>query len=182
MSAIINMTDDERAWMVPVLRELQQDGTVDRSPNWSEFRKDVLGRLDHYGAQNPESLLQPLDAAIEQGTDYRTVTEELSGGYTPPAAEEPQVPEQSEAEVKDELAPAPVDAGAELREFEPMLPAADGLAQAIITDLGAELGQLISSDPELAGALDAATLVDWVAEDLAAAIDQLAAAEPAWLA
>lgn len=181
MSANISMNDNERAWVVPVLHELQKDGTVDRTENWSELRKDVLGRLDDYGAQNAESLLQPLDEAIEQGNDYKAVAEELSAEYMPPTAEESQELDQFEPEVSDELSPSSEDAGTEPREFEAMLPAADELAQAIVTDLGAELGQLIDSDPKLAAALDANTLVDWVTEDLAAVIDQLAASEQAWL-
>jgi hypothetical protein len=161
MSMKINLTDDERAWVVPVLHELKQDGAVDRAKNWSELRKEMIRKLDRHGAgERAERLVRPMDVAVDGGAEFTVVVAELSALHPLPAA----------------------DGATETLEFEAMLPAADELAQAIITDLGVELGRLIGSDPELAASLDGTMLVDWVTEDLASAIDQIAKSESAWLA
>lgn len=57
-------------------------------------------------------------------------------------------------------------------QFKADLPDPEKLADAIVTEIGAQIGSLIAEEPELAE-VDAETLAAWIAEDVEAALNEL---------
>lgn len=167
---------------MPVLWEVQENGSVGSAADWSGLKVEIHDKLTGLGAsdENAAELVRPLDDAVAHGEDFRTLIGELNSEFAEDAARAEPVLVAVEPETSEAPEASEVPETSEASEFEEGLPPADELAQAIVTDIGAELGRLIATDEEFASQVSEQELVAWVAEDVAAAIDEMA--ELGWTA
>jgi hypothetical protein len=131
-----------------VLWNLNKDGVVSGASDWQTLRSDVESQLAYYGAgSGAEDLVKPLDEAVRSGSDFKALVGELAIEYeTVVSARSAQ--EQAETREK---APEPSSTEA---AYEALLPPIEELGTQIVNDLGAEIRELLASDPSLAAVKD----------------------------
>jgi hypothetical protein len=165
--------------ILPTLAQLTSEGVVDRADAWPDLRSEVLTRLEYNGANKShiDDLIKPLDEAVSRSGEFTSVVTEMTSEYAADlerrAALEQQAEEQRTAasqQVTSQQATSP-DPQAD-PAFTAGLPDLEELATRIVTDLGPSIAQLVASDPELAKISDK-ELVQWIAEDVRATVDEI---------
>lgn len=156
---------DEQPRIMSVLVELNQDGSVVQAADWPDLKEDIQTKLTGYGvsAEDADALVQPLTDAVAGGEDFRVLVDQLSSEYSD---------SDTEAEETVEQAPEQASEQASDPAFDQALPPVDELARAVIDAIGTELAGLITA--EATGTVSEQQLGEWVAEDVAAAIDEVA--------
>lgn len=163
---------DEQAWVMPSLSALHDDGTAE---DWPAFKAELTRRLEADGAGSyAEGLIEPLEEAVLNGADFRTLISELISEYegfaeeaeydTEVSAEHHGEEQYGEATVSPTEAEVPPEA---------QLPDPDELAQQIMMSVGEGIADLMTAEPGLISQLDPEELRAWIIEDVLAEIDEI---------
>lgn len=162
-------SSDQQDRIMSALAELDKEGSVNSAGDWAALKAEVLARLEIGGVSGPslEELVKPLDEAVASGSEFKSLVSEMVTEYKA-ASPQTATPQQSASPgmLKD-ASPDKEDTA-----FIASLPDLDELATQIVMDLGTDISQLIASDPELATVSDK-DLIQWIIEDVSAAIDEI---------
>jgi hypothetical protein len=159
----------ERDRLLPALGELSKDGVVDRAGDWTALRTEVLTRLDKNGISSGTDLVKPLDEAVGRGGDFQALVKELLTEYE--TAAKPSAKAPAPTPVTTPPKPVPAAEPTTDEAFSAALPNVEELATAIVTELGEDLAKLLATE-QFAG-ISEAELIDWIAEDIGSAIDEI---------